>query len=175
MKTKTNLIPSFSHLTSWSALLLAGFALAWTPASVRAGREVPFKASFVTEFTAAPVPNTPLVCISVIGQGLASHLGKTVAVTDNQKVNLATGEATATYTLTGANGDTVVVEMAFQAMFLSQTEVSFEGTYSVVSGTGRFVGANGGSGVLQGSATFQSQSSGVGQFTLVGTISQPGR
>ena len=41
-------------------------------------------------------------------------MGLTSAFTDNQVANLITGSTTATYTLTGANGDTVVLEMSFQ-------------------------------------------------------------
>ena len=82
------------------------------------------------------------------------------------------GAATATYTLTGANGDTVVLAMTFQTTFLSATNVTFAGSYLVTEGTGRFVGAEGG-GSLSGSGTFQTETSGIGEFSITGTISPP--
>ena len=124
-------------------LLLACFAavivLAPTPASAR--DQVPFRAAFSTEVEIEFV--YPFFYISVAGQGNASHMGATTAVTDNQVVNVIDGSATATYTLTGANGDTVVLEMIFQTTFLPNNAVTFEGTYTVTGGTGRFYGATG--------------------------------
>jgi hypothetical protein len=71
----------------------------------------PYGSGFIG-FTSVLVPPSFLY-ISVTGQGNASHLGATSAVTDNQIVNVDTGSATATYTVTGASGDTVVLEMIF--------------------------------------------------------------
>jgi hypothetical protein len=51
--------------------------------------------------------------------------------------------------------------------------VTFEGTYEVTGGTGRFAGATG-SGMLIGSAVFTGPNNGVGSFTVTGTISSPG-
>jgi predicted ATP-dependent serine protease len=100
-------------------------------------------------------------------------LGATTAVTDNQIVNVETGGASATYTLTGANGDTVVLEMIFQVTFLPNDAVTFEGTYTVTGGTGRFFRATG-SGELAGSAIVIGPNSGIGSFSVAGTISSPG-
>ena len=153
-------------------MLLACFAaapiLAPTPASAR--DQVPFRAAFGTEVEIEFV--YPFFYISVTGQGNASHLGATSAITDNQVVNLETGSATATYTLTGANGDTVVLEMSFQTTFVPGG-VTFEGTYTVTGGTGRFYGATG-SGDLAGSAIVTGPNTGVGSFSVTGTISSPG-
>ena len=114
----------------------------------------------------------PFLYITVEGQGNVSHMGLTSAFTDNQVANLITGSTTATYTLTAANGDTVVLEMSFQG-----TQVpggfTFAGDYTVTGGTGRFYGATGG-GVLAGSAFFTGPNNGVGSFSVGGTISQPG-
>ena len=108
---------------------------------------MPFRGAFNTEVQIEFV--YPFFYISVTGEGNASHLGATTAVTDNQIVNVNTGMATATYTLTGANGDTVVLEMIFQTTFLPNNAVTFEGSYTVTGGTGRFYGATG-SGDLAG-------------------------
>ena len=162
-----------SHLRFATALLLAGFAVVFvsapTPASAR--DQVPFRAAFGTEVQIEFV--YPFFYISVTGQGNASHLGATTAVTDNQIVNVNTGMATATYTLTGANGDTVVLEMIFQTTFLPNNAVTFEGTYTVTGGTGRFYGATG-SGDLAGSAIVTGPNTAIGSFSVAGTISSPG-
>ncbi len=158
----------------WPTLLLAAFTLLSVPVTSVAGQRVSFKAAFVTAFNAIPVPDTPFMHISVVGAGNSSHMGTTTAATDNQMVNLLTGASTATYTLIGANGDSLVVEMEFQTTFLSPTEVSFQGSYTVKSGTGRFAGVVG-SGALEGSASTLSQTGGAGDFSLIGTISRYNR
>ena len=63
--------------------------------------------------------------------------------------------ATATSTLTAANGDTIVLALEFQTTFVSEAEVTFAGSYTVAGGTGRFAGAQR---VADGL--------GVGEFTL---------
>ena len=154
-------------------LLLACFAavivLAPTPASAR--DQVPFRAGFSTQVEIEFV--YPFFYISVAGQGNASHMGVTTAVTDNQVVNVIDGSATATYTLTGVNGDTVVLEMIFQTTFLPNNAVTFEGSYTVTGGTGRFYGATG-SGDLAGSAFVTGPNTAIGSFSVAGTISSPG-
>ena len=154
-------------------LLLACFAAVFVsaPTSASARDQVPFRAAFRTEVQIEFV--YPFFYISVTGQGNASHLGATSAVTDNQIVNVNTGMATATYTLTGANGDTVVLEMIFQTTFLPNNAVTFEGTYTVTGSTGRFYGATG-SGDLAGSAFVTGPNTGIGSFSVAGTISSPG-
>ena len=173
MKTHHWLNPNrlLSHLRFATPLLLACFAAVFvsapTPASAR--DQVPFRAAFGTEVQIEFV--YPFFYISVTGHGNASHLGATSAVTDNQIVNVNTGMATATYTLTGANGDTVVLEMIFQTTFLPNNAVTFEGTYTVTGGTGRFYGATG-SGDLAGSAIATGPNIGIGSFSVAGTISR---
>jgi hypothetical protein len=138
---------------------------------ILADEQVPFRAAFNTEFQS--VVDFPLAHIRVVGKGRALHLGMATAVTTDQEVNLLTGAAVATYTLTAANGDTVVVELEFQGTN-RPGGVTFEGTYKVAKGTGRFAGATG-QGWLSGWAVFVDADSGFGFFTLVGTISSPGR
>ena len=138
---------------------------------VSAKDAVPFRASFTTEFSS--VLEFPLVHVTVDGAGQALHMGRTRASTTNQVLNLITGAGSATYTLTAANGDTVVVELTVATEFSSATDVTFAGTYAVVGGTGRFSGATG-SGWINGSATFTGPSDGIGAFALDGVISSPG-
>jgi hypothetical protein len=151
--------------------LMATFTLGFTPQLAWAAKEVPFRAAFITEFES--IVEFPIAHISVIGEGQASHMGATTAATTDQEVNLITGSATATYTLTAANGDNIVLELEFLVTFLSAVMLSFEGSYTVAGGTGRFAGAIG-SGSLSGSATFITPTNGIGSFTVAGTISSPG-
>ena len=171
MKATSNATPvNPRRIMCLALLLMAMAALALTTQPAQAGKEVPFRAAFTTEFESVVIP--PIAHIAVIGEGNATHLGKATAVTTDQAVNLITGQTSATYTFTSANGDTVVLEMEFQTTFLP-SGVTFEGTYSVTEGTGRFAGATG-SGTLIGSAAFTGPSNGVGSFTVAGTISSPG-
>ena len=171
MKTTTRCTSTNPRrLPSLALLLTTVILLAFVPQSTHAGDQVPFKASFNTQFQS--VLEFPFLHLTVTGQGNASHLGATTAVTTDQLVNVLDGSATATYTLTGANGDTVILALVFQATNIPGG-VTFAGTYAVAGGTGRFAGATG-SGSLEGSAIFLDESSGVGGFTVAGTISSPG-
>jgi hypothetical protein len=155
--------------------LMAMAALALRSQAAQVDKQVPFRAAFTTEFESVMIPGMPpFAHITVIGEGKATHLGKATAVTTNQLVNLNNGESTATYTYTAANGDTVVLEMDFQSTVDPISgAVTFEGTYEVTGGTGRFAGATG-SGMLIGAAVFAGPNNGVGSFTVTGTISSPG-
>src|SRR5262245_54554782 len=95
--------------------LMAMAALASRSQAAQEDKQVPFSAAFTTEFE--NVVMFPIAHVTVIGEGKATHLGKATASTDNQLVNLLTGESTATYTFTAANGDTLVLEMDFQSTF----------------------------------------------------------
>ena len=170
MKTTTNL-KSPSRRRLFFALLFTTLSLtAFTPQSTRAGSQVPFKGSFNTDVKM--VLEFPFLHVFVTGQGNASHMGATTAVSTDQLVNVIDGSATATYTLTGASGDTVILAMIFQATEIPGG-VTFEGTYIVTGGTGRFAGSAG-SGTLEGSAVFFDESTGAGFFSVVGMISSPG-
>ena len=152
--------------------LMAMAALPLRSQAAQVDKQVPFSAAFTTEFES--VVMFPIAHITVIGEGKATHLGKATAGTTNQLVNLDNGASTATYTFTAANGDTVVLEEAFQSTVDPISgRVTFEGTYDVTGGTGRFAGATG-SGMLIGSAIFTSATGGVGSFTVTDTISSPG-
>ncbi len=157
------------RLSSLTLLLVMVTLVAFAPQSSRADNQVPFRGSFSTTFQS--VLQFPFLYVTVEGQGNVSHMGLTSAFTDNQVVNLITGSTTATYTLTAANGDTIVLEMSFQATQIPGG-VTFAGDYTVTGGTGRFDGATGG-GVLAGSAFFTGPNDGVGSFSVAGTISPP--
>jgi hypothetical protein len=152
-------------------LLMAVPLLAFAPQSTGAGSQVPFNAGFSGEFATEFVPPS-FLRILVTGEGNASQMGRTSAVTTDELVNLEDLSGTATFTLTGANGDTVVVAMTFQI-----TEVpggfTTAGDYTVTGGTGRFYGATG-TGLVAASGMFTGPTTGVGSFTFAGTISSPG-
>jgi len=142
--------------------------LALAPVGVRADHPVPFRASFTTQFES--VVEFPIAHITVVGTGHSLHMGQTDAASNDQAVNLLTGEGAATYTLAAANGDTVVLSISFTTESLPNG-VAFAGAYTVTGGTGRFAGATG-SGAASGAAIFTGPSGGVGSFELDGTISK---
>ena len=73
---------------------------------------MPFHANFITKVES--VLEFPLLHVTVNSRGQATYMGKTTAFTDDQLVNVIDGSATATYTLTGANGDTLVLALLVQ-------------------------------------------------------------
>ncbi|MBL8899162.1 MAG: hypothetical protein JNM84_16100 [Planctomycetes bacterium] len=151
-------------LCAATVMLAAGLATSVTPSS----RPVPFRAQFDTAFTS--VVNFPFVSVSVVGAGEALHMGRTTAATTNQVVNLLTGQGTATYDLTAANGDVLTVVLDAMSVFLPNG-VTFSGTYVVTGGTGRFATATG-SGTIDGTALNTGPNSGVGTFELDGVLSR---
>jgi len=152
-------------------LIFSMVMLTLIPAPAIAADQVAFTASFATEFTSKFVPPFYL-CVSITGEGHASHMGRSSAITTDQRINLEDGTGTATYILMGVNGDTVVVAITAQDTNIPGG-VAFVGDYTVIGGTGRFDEATG-SGSMEGSALFSGPTSGVGSFTLAGTISSPG-
>jgi hypothetical protein len=169
MKTLTRFTRSPLSRVLCSALLMVLAIATAAPMSSKSGGTVPFRASFVTQFQVNSPP--PILLITVQGQGNALHMGRSETFTTNQVVD-QNGVASATYYVIAANGDTV----AFQSEFTSaptSNGVTFEGTYTILGGTGRFSGATG-SGALDGSAVFTGQTFGVGEFTFEGAISSSG-
>ncbi len=143
------------------------------PARVRASGSPrqPFHADFITQFET--VLEFPILHVTVNGQGQATHMGKTRAFTDDQIANLLDGSGSATYTLTAANGDTLILALVVQpgGNINVAGGVIFSGDYTVTGGTGRFSGATGG-GVFAGAALFLDETDGIGCFAVVGTISK---
>ena len=171
MKTRTNLKSSNgAHLASLALLLATVSLLAFAPPAAQASTERPFHADFITQFET--VLEFPILHVTVNGQGQATHMGKTRAFTDDQIGNLLDGSGSATYTLTAANGDTLILALVVQPGGNINVEggVIFSGDYTVTGGTGRFSGATGG-GTFAGAALFLDETDGIGCFALVGTIS----
>jgi hypothetical protein len=169
MKTPTN-IKSINSLRGSCLTLLAAVTLVFAPQPATAKDQVPFHAAFNTVFE--NTVNFPIISVHVTGDGEARHLGRTAVETTDQVVNLLTGAATATYHLTAANGAEVVAELDFVAL-QTPTGFTFTGTWEITGGTGRFTNASG-SGTIEGRADFTGPTSGVGQFTMFGTISSAG-
>jgi hypothetical protein len=153
---------------AWLALALGTLTSATT-----FGAQVPFKGTFDT--VAESTVNVPFANVHVVGEGQASYLGQSATETTDQLVNLITGAGTATYKFTGADGAELHIAFVFQTVPLpSQPGVSLPGTWTVVGGTGRFAGVTG-SGIVDGTVIFISQTTGLGHFTMNGTLSIPGQ
>src|SRR5689334_9661490 len=168
MKTPNPIVRS---LRSACCIAIAALSFAST-CRMEAGEQVPFMAVFETE--AVSTVNFPFASVKVVGEGQATHLGRTLTATTNQLVNLITGAGTATYQFVAANNDVLNVSFAFTALPLpGGPGLSLNGTWTVISGTGRFAGATG-SGSTTGSVRFTSETTGIGQFSMIGTISSPG-
>jgi hypothetical protein len=170
MKTITNITsPSRRHF-SLGLLLITAVVLAFAPPAARASGEKPFHANFITQVES--FVEYPFLHVRVNSRGQATYMGRTTAFTDDQLVSLIDGSATATYTLTGVNGDTLILAMTFQSTEVTGG-VTFAGSYTVAGGTGRFERATG-SGLLAGGALFLDETNGIGAFSVVGTISVGG-
>ena len=156
-----------NRLRQISLLLIAG--LIALPAA--AEELVPFRALIQT----VPIPVGPCgdgcLELDISGTGQATHMGRT-EIQGPSQVDVILREQTGTSTLTAANGDTL--EIAFEGTVVFESPdptgpVSFEGTWEVTGGTGRFEDSVGGgtySGTAKGPA---------GTLLLVGGVSRPSR
>jgi hypothetical protein len=136
--------------------------------------QVPFKAAIHTEpevLGTGPCENDADVCVrlAIPGTGTVSHMGK-VSVAGPSFVNVVTGAQTGAFTLTAANGDQLYLRYSGPSKGAGTLEdpASFEGTWVVTGGTGRFDGASGG-GTYTGTAAGDR-----GILYLSGTISSMG-
>jgi hypothetical protein len=173
MKTVTRHLSVRARFLPSLALLLATVNLLLLASqSAQAGGEKPFHANFITQFET--VVEFPFLHVTVNSRGQATYMGRTTAFTDDQLVNLIDGSGSATYTLTAANGDTLILALLVQAGGTINVEggVIFSGSYTITGGTGRFNGATG-SGVFGGSGLFLTETDGIGAFAVAGTISSP--
>ena len=170
MNTTIKFHPLHSARRLSVAFLSAALALCFLVPSTRAKDRVPFEAVFVTSGESVMEP--PILHIEIHGQGVALHLGAATAVTTDQTLNLVTLEATATYTLTAANGDTLKLAVELDYTLLP-AGISASGEYSVTGGTGRFAVATG-SGTVMLLASFTGSDSALGSLSFEGTISPPG-
>jgi hypothetical protein len=116
-----------------AALTLSGPALA-------AAKPVPFEGRSSGVVTAVGFdPVAGIAYAHVEGQGQATHLGR-FTETGDSAVDVATGNAQGTWTLTAANGDMLYLE--FEAKPTSD-HTHGDGAFTIVGGTGRFEGASG--------------------------------
>ncbi len=121
--------------------VLAGLlaALMLSAPAIAAGQLVPFKGRSSGAVTTVGVDLVAGIAHTrVEGEGQATHLGH-FTQTGDVGVDLATGNARGTWTLTAANGDMLFLEM--EAYGIDPTHGV--GAFTVVGGTGRFEGATG--------------------------------
>ena len=109
------------------------------------------------------------------GIGTATHLGSFTAE-QQHTINLLTTEVLeGTFTFTAANGDTVLGTYNGLGTPLTPGLIQFEGSFTIIGGTGRFSEATGEgdmSGLIDASGF---PASATAALTLAGTISSPGR
>lgn len=132
---------------------------------------LPFRALFQT--VPIPVGSCGDGCLEfeISGTGQATHMGRT-GIQGPSQVNVILSVQAGTSTLTAANGDTLVIAFAGTVDFESPDPtgpVSFDGTWKVIGGTGRFEDAVGG-GTYNGTAEGP-----AGILRLLGHVSHPGR
>jgi len=155
------------HIRRRQILLLLIAGLIAFPAT--AGDFVPFRALIQT----VPIPigfcGDGCLQLDITGTGQATHMGRT-EIQGPSQVDVILREQTGTSTLTAADGDTLQIAFAGTVEFESPDPtgpVSFEGTWEVIGGTGRFEDSVGG-GTYDGTAEGP-----AGTLLLVGRVSRP--
>ena len=114
-----------------AALILSGQAVA--------GERVPFKGESSGALTTVGFdPTTNTAFTHVEGEGTATHLGH-FTVAGDVALDVVTGIPLGTWTLTAANGDMLFLKMGGHGIDATH---GF-GAFTVVGGSGRFVGATG--------------------------------
>jgi hypothetical protein len=117
-------------------VLLAAVSLCGT---ANAGERVPFKGRSTAVVTTVGFdPVEGVVYTRVTGNGEATLLGHFSVVAD-AKVYLATGIVVGTWTLTAANGDMLIANLVGYGV----DPTHGLGVFTIVAGTGRFLGATG--------------------------------
>lgn len=130
---------------------------------------VPFNATIATEVTPLGPCGPTCLTLDIAGSGQASHMGRTTVVGPSE-IDFATGEQSGTSTLMAADGSTL--DISFSGSFVpgpGPGDATFEGSWTVISGTGRFADADGG-GSYWGTA-----SGPAGELNLAGQISKAGQ
>lgn len=150
---------------------LLAVLLTLTASAVGAARpDVPFHASIDTRPMITGSCGPGCIALDIPGAGIATHLG-TLTLAGPSEVNLFASTQTTTGTLTAANGDTLVLDFEGTVQFSGPNPsdpVTFTGTWTVQSGSGRFRRASG-SGSYSGNAAGPS-----GELNLTGSLSNIG-
>lgn len=154
--------------------LALGLALAVVSVTAHAESPVPFHASIDTHISqtglCGPVgPQGPsCVVIDIEGTGNATHMGR-VTIDGPSQINFNTLAQTGTSVITAADGSTLNLQFSGQFVPTGPADATFQGAWTVQSGTGRFAGATGG-GTYGGSAAGD-----TGILNIEGTLSNPGK
>jgi hypothetical protein len=138
-------------------------ALGLAPVDLRAGDDVPLKATVVTtSYTTVPGVFPVLAVITSYGEGKSTHLGKLTT----------SGVITLTWTPTGIWSAGTATTIAANGDRLDSSQSgwttgpgAFVGTFTITGGTGRFAGATGG-----GTVTAAVDEDGVQTAVYAGTI-----
>ena len=172
-------MPPKITVTRLALTMLAIGAAAASPLAMADQRQVPFKASVVTQEVLNPLapdftrcPLSGLVGTTT-GQGTASHMGAvTLMATDcpltNDYVNFFFSDGR--LTLTAANGDKLTATYSGSLLPVPGANPpvhAINGSFAVTGGTGRFAGARGG-GSLQGSEDLATLK---GRYEVIGMLS----
>ena len=148
---------------------LAAVLCVLTAPSVLAFRPVPFHAATDTTFVIPPACG-PTCAFTISGVGQATHMGR-VSIDGPSLIDFATGVQTGTSTLNAADGSELEIEFHGSFNPTSPTDVTFSGSWTVISGTGRFADSDGG-GTYHGAASLATN---TGELHLDGSVSDPGR
>ena len=132
-------------------------------------RAVPFHAAIATAI-AIPAPCGQTCAINISGVGQAAHMGR-VSIDGPSLIDFATGAQTGTSTLSAADGSELEIEFHGSFSPTSPTDVTFSGSWTVISGTGRFADSDGG-GTYHGAASLARN---TGELHLDGSVSDTGR
>src|SRR5262245_46534513 len=138
------------------------------------GRSLTIKGDFVTAIQVLPPfpsfppgPFQPILHLLITADGKLSHFGKTTAATTDQAVDLSVNpnQGTGHWLFQNKKGDVLLTEMELTGTPLdAEGGTSFQGTLTVIGGSGKFEGAVGTlqfEGAAQGDAGF---------FSIAGTI-----
>src|SRR5262245_20792244 len=151
-------------------------ALAAALCSVAAGspllaaRPVPFQASIGTVIAATGFCGPTCVVLNTSGSGQATHMGQ-VSIDGPTLTDFAALTQTGTSTFTAADGSELEFRIGGTFHFTSPTDVAFSGSWTVISGTGRFADSSGG-GSYHGTGSVASN---TGELHLNGAVTDTGR
>ncbi|MBL9168100.1 MAG: hypothetical protein JNN07_10200 [Verrucomicrobiales bacterium] len=87
--------------------------------------------------------NPTILQVRTDGQGGVSHLGKMRSWSTDQQSDLTTGQITANYTFEDENGDQLVMFGTGPSALQPDGRITFDGTFTVTCGTGKFRRASG--------------------------------